>query len=105
VTPNFWSSDQGYDSVVADGSALHAHGIGEALMEIPKEPADFLRQMSEPLESIEPIEKCAWYQILAPYIPLLAALHWQAQLPREMLVKQAIAFAQAMPPRTGSIPP
>ena len=50
--------------------------------------------MAVGLAGIDNIEKSAWYQVRAPYIPLLAALHWQSQIPREMLVKQAIAFAE-----------
>lgn len=49
--------------------------------------------MSVGLAGIDNIEKSVWYQVSAPYIPLLAALHWQSQVPREMLVKQAMAFA------------
>ena len=35
----------------------------------------------------------AWYQSRAAYVPLLAALHWHLQVPREMLVKHAAAVA------------
>ena len=93
TTPNFWSAEQGYDSVVADPVALHRHGIGEAVMHLPEDAGEFLRLMSGGLDGADHIETSAWYQSRAPYIPLLAALHWQMQLPREMLVQQAIAFA------------
>ena len=98
TTSNFWSSERGYDSVVADAAALHEHGIGEAVMQLPEEPGEFLRLMTKGLDGVDGIETSKWYQVRAPYIPLLAALHWQAQLPREMLVRQAIAFAAAEPP-------
>lgn len=92
TTPNFWSSEQGFDSAVGDGQALHEHGVGEAITQFPAEPAAFLREMSDSLLGIDDIEKSIWYQLRAPYIPLLAALHWRSQLPRGMLIKQAIAF-------------
>lgn len=94
TTPNFWSSEQGFDEAVGSGQALHEHGVGEALTQFPEEPVEFLRSMSVGLAGIDGIEKSVWYQVRAPYIPLLAALHWQSQLPREMLVKQAMAFAE-----------
>ncbi|RWA52603.1 hypothetical protein AU476_16910 [Cupriavidus sp. UYMSc13B] len=93
TTPNFWSSEHGYDSVVADAKALHEHGIGETIMDVPNDPQDFLRQMSVGLAGVEHVEHSSWYQARAPYIPILAALHWQAQIPREVLVQQAMAFA------------
>lgn len=97
TTPNFWSSDKGFDAVVSDPRALHEHGVGEAVMEIPKAPEEFLKMMSVALADVEPIESSVWYQMRAAYIPMLAALHWESQLPREMLVQQAIAFAEVAP--------
>jgi len=94
TTPNFWSSERGFDDAVGSGQALHEHGVGEALTQFPEESAEFLRSMSVELGGIDGIEKSVWYQVRAPYIPVLAALHWQSQLPREMLVKQAMAFAE-----------
>ncbi|GER17499.1 hypothetical protein [Variovorax boronicumulans] len=107
TTPNFWSSEQGYDSLVADPMALHEHGTGEAIMQFPQEAQEFLQQMSRGLAGIDHIEKSAWYQGGAPYIPLLAALHWHLQLPRELLVQQAMAFAGVVLPvaNTGEMPP
>lgn len=98
TTPNFWSSEKGYDSVVADAAALHEHGIGEAITEFPETPEEFLKQMSAGLDGVDHIETSTWYQMRAPYIPLIAALHWQSQLPREMLVQQAMAFSSAESP-------
>ena len=93
TTPNFWSCEKGYDSVVANAKALHEHGIGEAIMDVPEDPQEFLREMAVGLEGAEEILHSSWYQARAPYIPLLAALHWQAQIPREVVVQQAMAFA------------
>ncbi|MBN3804339.1 hypothetical protein GXB81_14955 [Paraburkholderia sp. Ac-20336] len=93
TTPNIWSSEQGFDDAVGCGQMLHEHGIGEALMDFPEEPDAFLRTMSEGLAGVDGIENSSWYRLRAPYIPLLAALHWRSQLPREMLFRQAVAFA------------
>lgn len=90
TTPNFWNSDKGYDSIVADPGMLHAHGAGEALGDIPEAPEDFLRVMSEGLSEIEPIDSSAWYQLDVHFIPMLAAIHWRSQLPRQLLVRQAV---------------
>jgi hypothetical protein len=96
-TPNFWSAEGGYDAVIADPNAFHEHGIGEAVKQFHEDPREFLRLMSEGLAGVDHIEQSAWYQVRAPYIPLLAALHWQGQLPRQMLVQQAMAFAGTQP--------
>ena len=93
TTPNFWSSDQGFDALVADPAGLHEHGVGEGVLEVPAEPETFLNTMVPPLAGIESIEKATWYQARAAYIPLLAATHWRLQVPREMLVKHAMAVA------------
>lgn len=93
-TPNLWSSDAGYDSLLADPRALHSHGIGETLEFIPKEPAEYLARMGKALPKIDPIENSDWYKARYPFIPMLAALHWGLQLPREMLVQQAVAFCE-----------
>lgn len=93
TTPNFWSSEQGYDDTVSAARSLHEHGIGETIMDIPDDPREFLRQMSVGLVGVEHIERSSWYQARAPYIPILAAMHWQAQIPREAIVRQAMAFA------------
>lgn len=93
TTLNFWSSDKGFDATVSNPLALHEHGIGEAVIEIQEDPMEFLQTMSKALSDVEPIEKAAWFQVPAPYIPMLAAIHWQSQLPREMVVQQAMAFS------------
>lgn len=99
TTPNFWNTDTGYDAVVADPSNLHAHGAGEAVSEIPEAPEGFLRVMSERLSEIESITTSAWYQLNVHFIPMLAAVHWHSQLPRELLVQQAVcAVAPSNPP-------
>lgn len=40
---------------------------------------------------VSDFEDSSWSRICAPYVPLLAALHWQSQIPRGMLVKQMLA--------------
>lgn len=96
ITPNLWSSESGFDDAVGSGQTLHEHGVGESVMHFPEEPSEFLLAMSVGLAEIDGIEKSTWYQLGAPFIPLLAAVHWQSQLPREMLVLQTIAFAGAV---------
>lgn len=98
TTPNFWNADKGYDSIVSDPGMLHAHGAGEALGDIPEAPEDFLRVMSEGLSEIEPIESSAWYQLDVHLIPMLAAIHWRSQLPRQLLVRQAVRASSALQP-------
>lgn len=93
TTPNCWSSDAGYDELVADPISLSAHGVGEGVMHVPEVLADFLSTLSAVLPGVEPIEKAAWYALRAAYIPVLAALHWRLQMPREMLVQQSVALA------------
>ncbi|WP_431046720.1 hypothetical protein [Roseateles sp. L2-2] len=94
-TPNFWSSDAGYDEVVADPRALHSHGIGEALAFVPAKPKEFLERMAKPLPGVESIEASGWYRARFPFIPMLAALQWERQIPRQMLVQQAVAFCES----------
>lgn len=93
TTLNFWSADAGYDSLVADPLALHAHGVGEGVLNVPADPVEFLARMAKPLAAVQTIEDSPWYQLRVPYIPLLAALHWRLQVPREMLVKHAMAVS------------
>lgn len=78
---------------VADPTALQQHGVGEGVLNVPAEPDELLRVMSLVLPGVESIERASWYQLRAAYIPLLAALHWRLQAPREMLVKHAMAVA------------
>lgn len=93
VTPNFWSSDEGFDAVFASPTDLHEHGVGEPISHFPEDPQQFLHAMSQTLPGVEPVEDGAWYRTRAPYVPLLAAVHWGTQVPRVALVRQAIAFA------------
>lgn len=95
TTPNCWSSDIGFDALVADPVELAAHGVGEGIMHVPEGAAEFLNNMTTALPGVDPIEEAAWYKQRAAYIPLLAALHWRLQIPREMLARQAIAVADA----------
>ncbi len=100
TTLNFWNSDEGYDMLVADQQALHAHGVAEAVMHLPDTAAEFLPPITAALPGVQPIEASVWYQGRAAYVPLLAALHWRLQVPREMLVKHAVAVA-GYPPSAG----
>lgn len=91
TTLNFWSSDVGFDKLVANPASLQQHGVGEGVMHVPADPTEFLKTMTQPLAGVESIEQATWYQLRAPYIPLLAAVHWRLQVPREMLVKHVMA--------------
>lgn len=93
TTLNFWSSDVGFDGLVADPVALQAHGVGEAVLDLPEDPAEFLSRMGKPLPGVQSIEDADWYQQRVAYVPLLAALHWRLQVPRQLLVKHAVALA------------
>lgn len=92
TTMNFWSPEQGFDAIVADEGKLHAHGIGEGFLQVPVEPADFIAELAAPIAGAQPIANSAWYEFRAAYVPLLAALHWRLQVPREMLAGQALAL-------------
>lgn len=93
-TPNLWSADAGYDDILADYRALARHGVGEALAFVPEEPAEYLTRMTQALPGVQPICNADWYKARYPFIPMLAALHWGLQLPREVLVQQAVAFCE-----------
>lgn len=93
-TPNFWSPDTGYDSLLANPRALASHGVGEALAFVPEQPDEYLARMSKALPGVEPIASADWFKAKFPFIPMLAALHWELQVPREMLVQQAVAFSK-----------
>lgn len=95
TTLNFWSSDAGYDAVLAEAKSMYEHGVGEGLGSLPDTPSAFLAEVGKPLEGVEPIEKAAWYEAGLGFIPLLAGLHWRLQVPREMLVKHATALCSA----------
>lgn len=94
TTLNFWSADAGFDAAVSDAAALHRHGVGEAVVNVPADPHEFLSLMSTPLAEVESVERAAWYKLEVSYIPLLAGLHWRLQVPREVLVKHAVAAAR-----------
>ena len=42
TTLNMWSSDVGFDTLVADPVELHKRGVGESMQNVPAEPAEFL---------------------------------------------------------------
>lgn len=92
TTLNFWDSDAGYDRLVADAQKLSEHGIGVSAEPLPPQPEDFLATASQALPSVESIENAAWYKAGLAVLPLMASLHWGLQVPREMLVKHAIAL-------------
>ena len=93
-TPNLWSPDAGHDSLLASPRGLASHGVGETLAYVPEEPSEYLSRMAKALPGVEPIASADWYTANFPVIPMLAALHWELQLPREMLVQQAMAFCE-----------
>ena len=95
ISLNCWSADVGFDALVANPTELAAHGVGEGMMHVPEQAGEFLSTMTTVLAGVAPIEKAAWYTLRAAYIPLLSALHWRLQLPREMLGRQVIAVSDA----------
>lgn len=80
--------------MLARPRGLASHGVGETLAYAPEEPSEYLSRMAKALPGVEPIASADWYKTNFPYIPMLAALHWEQQLPREMLVQQAVAFCE-----------
>jgi hypothetical protein len=98
TTNNLWSSDQGFDDVVASHRALFEHGVSESVDQPPADRHAFLRSMAEPLPGVEPIDQSDWFRAGFAFIPMLAALHWGLQLPRQMLVRQAVAYLEGLPP-------
>jgi hypothetical protein len=98
TTNNLWSSDEGYDDLVASYRALFEHGVSESLNQPPPTRQEFLRSMSQPLAGVEPIDQSDWFKAGFAFLPMLAALHWGLQLPRQMLVLQAAAFVDGWPP-------
>lgn len=95
TTPNCWSADVGFDAVVANPAELFAHGVGEGIVHVPEKLTEFLSTMTAALPEVQPIENAVWYKQRAAYIPLLAALHWRLQVPREMLARHAMAVAES----------
>lgn len=95
TTLNCWSAEEGFDAAVGSGRAMHEHGIGESMDYLPEDPRKFLKIMAAGLPDVAGIETAAWHVGIAPYIPLLAGIHWNSQLPREMLAKQAMAYGLA----------
>lgn len=57
------------DCLVADPILLSAHGVGEAIMHVPEEPAAFLSlsTMSTMLPGDPPVEGVAWYALRVAY--------------------------------------
>jgi hypothetical protein len=92
ITPNFWSSDSGYDGVVSDFDGLQSHGVGEAMTIIPESSSEFLSKMVQTLPGCESIVASSWYSQGLTIIPLLGAVHWSVQIPREAIVRQAVAL-------------
>jgi hypothetical protein len=97
ATFNLWSSDVGFDAAVADPRKLHGHGVGEALQVIDENPAELLERLHKPTPGVQSIEEAPWYKARLTLIPLLAAMHWRMQVPREMLVKHVSAVAGLAP--------
>lgn len=80
------------ESKAAQGVAKTA---GKAI-DAAREAGSFIpRFVSGPatLDQEQSFKNNRWYQFRVAYIPLLAALHWRFQVPREILVKHAMAVA------------
>lgn len=88
TTPTCWSADVDFDDVVADGKMLRHHGIGEVIAVSKEDPREFLEKMSKPLPNCIGIESSSWFKAGDPIIPILAALYWKTQIPREFWVRQ-----------------
>ncbi|MFE8646332.1 hypothetical protein ACFX58_14705 [Sphingomonas sp. NCPPB 2930] len=93
-TPSLWSPGAGYEDLLAGDRALGSHGAGEALTFLPKKPSEYLAMLAKPLPGVEPIASADWSKARYLFIPMLEALHCGRQLPREMLVQQAMAFCE-----------
>jgi hypothetical protein len=93
TTLNFWDAEAGYDWLLADEQKLSEHGVGVSAQPVPEQTSDFLVTACKPVEGVESIEKSAWYRAGLAFVPLMASLHWGLQIPREMLVRHAIALA------------
>jgi len=92
ITPNFWSTDAGYDGIVNDFDRIHSHGVGEAMTVISEDPLEFLSKMVVTLPGCESIADSSWYKQGLTIIPLMAAVHWSVQIPREAIVRQVVAL-------------
>ena len=95
TTMNFWNPPKEHDALMAEERKLRRAGVAETPgpSEIG-EPKEFLQRYAKPLAGAGAIEDAAWYQLKAPYVPLLSAIFWRVQLPREMLVKQTLAVTR-----------
>ncbi len=92
---NFWVAPENHDSLMADGRALTSAGAGQTpSISTLGEPEEFLQRYAQPFARLPSIENSSWHQLRAAYIPLLSALFWRLQLPREMLFKQALAVTR-----------
>jgi hypothetical protein len=93
-TMNLWNPGEGFDAIVADGPALQRSGVGMPLEMVPSTPTDFLAMLGEAAPVLPSIEKAAWYQTSAAYIPLMSAVVFRLQIPREMLIRQTLAVTR-----------
>lgn len=89
---NIWSSDQDFDGIVNDPAALHKSGFGQVLSGLPETAAQLLLILKGEVEEIPSLNKNSWYRNRVSMIPLLAALHWKLQIPKQMLVEHISAF-------------
>ncbi|CAN7410206.1 hypothetical protein [Duganella sp. LjRoot269] len=89
---NIWSSDLDFDGIVNEPTTLHESGFGQVLSGLPETAAQLLSILKEEVEGIPPLDKNSWYRNRVSMIPLLAALHWKLQIPKQMLVEHISAF-------------
>ncbi|MBA5686328.1 hypothetical protein [Rugamonas apoptosis] len=89
---NIWSSDQDFDGIISDQAKLHESGFGQVLSGVPETASQLLSILKKEAEEIPSLDKFSWYRNRVPMIPLLAALHWKLQIPKQMLVEHISAF-------------
>ena len=89
---NIWSSDLDFDGIVNEPVSLHESGFGQVLSGLPETATQLLSILKKEVEGIPPLDKNSWYRNRVSMIPLLAALHWKLQIPKQMLVEHISAF-------------
>ncbi|TBR11657.1 MAG: hypothetical protein EPO47_01540 [Rugosibacter sp.] len=95
TTLNVWNSDVGFENTIASYKLLCEHGVAEAIHSFPENPGQYISELATPIPGLQSIDESLWYRSNVPYLPLLAALHWRLQIPREMMARQATALADA----------
>lgn len=89
---NIWSADEDFDGIVNDQAVLHESGFGQVLSDLPENAKQLLSMLKQDVKEIPSLDKLAWHKNRVTMIPLLAALHWKLQIPKQMLVAHISAF-------------